>query len=149
MEFRGRDNQQVLRPGQDRPGTGNPVGSGDRAIASAPAIVAATVRVHAIAPAATEPIVRIDLQASKAREEVAPRPPTVGAVARVQTAAGATRRSGTYPPAPRPIFMQPAAEGVLPVRESRARVSAGAFAAAAAAEAEVSAAAAAVAPTLR
>jgi hypothetical protein len=31
MDFRGRDGQQVLRPGQDRPGTGDRVGSGDRA----------------------------------------------------------------------------------------------------------------------
>jgi Protein of unknown function (DUF3300)/Chaperone of endosialidase len=31
MDFRGRDGQQVLRPGQDRPGAGDRVGSGDRA----------------------------------------------------------------------------------------------------------------------
>jgi hypothetical protein len=31
MDFRGRDGQQVLRSGQDRPGAGDRVGSGDRA----------------------------------------------------------------------------------------------------------------------
>jgi hypothetical protein len=121
-------------------------------IASAPAIVAATVRAHAIVPAATEPIGRIDPQAGKAREEIAPHPPTARAVAREQTAAAATRRSGTYPPAGQPISRQPAADRVLPAREFRARVRVLAVAAFAAAEveAEVSAVVvAAAAPTLR
>jgi hypothetical protein len=128
-----------------------------REIASAPAIVAATVRAHAIAPAATEPIVRIDLQASKAREEIAPRPPTVRAVARAQAVAvGATPRSGTYLQGERLMFKRPAADRVLPAPESRPRVSVAAPAAAedsvavafAAVVAEAAVAAAA-APTLR
>ena len=51
MDFRGRDGQQVLRPGQDRPG------SGDRA-GIAPVIVVATARARAIGRVAIAAIAR-------------------------------------------------------------------------------------------
>jgi hypothetical protein len=65
-----------------------------REIEPEPVIETATAPARATGPAATGPIVRIDPRASRARarEEIAPRPPTERVAVREQTAAAATPR---------------------------------------------------------